>query len=88
MENATKALEMADDAGLDLVLISPNQAPPVAKILDYGKYKYELAKKAKEAYLEANENRVVKLEFIENGAHGFSKKHDVLALNAIKEFLA
>lgn len=44
-----KALEMAEDAGLDLVVISPNQAPPVAKILDYGKYKYELAKKAKEA---------------------------------------
>lgn len=40
---------MAEDADLDLVLISPNQAPPVAKILDYGKYKYELAKKAKEA---------------------------------------
>ena len=48
----------------------------------------DYAKKAKEAYLEVNENRVVKLEFIENGAHGFSKKHDVLALNAIKEFLA
>ncbi len=45
----SKALSMADEAGLDLVLISPNQAPPVAKILDYGKYKYELAKKAKEA---------------------------------------
>lgn len=45
----SKALAMADEAGLDLVLISPNQAPPVAKILDYGKYKYELAKKAKEA---------------------------------------
>ena len=44
-----QALEMADDAGLDLVLISPNQAPPVAKILDYGKYKYEMAKRAKEA---------------------------------------
>ncbi len=44
-----KALQMADDAGLDLVLISPNQAPPVAKILDYGKYKYDMAKKAKEA---------------------------------------
>lgn len=44
-----KALDMADEAGLDLVVISPNQAPPVAKILDYGKYKYELAKKAKEA---------------------------------------
>ncbi len=45
----SQALDMADEAGLDLVLISPNQAPPVAKILDYGKYKYELAKKAKEA---------------------------------------
>ena len=45
----SKALKMAQDADLDLVLISPNQAPPVAKILDYGKYKYELAKKAKEA---------------------------------------
>ena len=45
----SKALQMADDIGLDLVLISPNQAPPVAKILDYGKYKYDLAKKAKEA---------------------------------------
>lgn len=45
----SKALTMADEAGLDLVLISPNQAPPVAKILDYGKYKYEMAKKAKEA---------------------------------------
>ena len=44
-----KALKMAEDADLDLVLISPNQEPPVAKILDYGKYKYELAKKAKEA---------------------------------------
>ena len=43
----SKALEMAEDADLDLVLISPNQAPPVAKILDYGKYKYELAKKSK-----------------------------------------
>ncbi len=43
------ALKMAEDADLDLILISPNQNPPVAKILDYGKYKYELAKKAKEA---------------------------------------
>ena len=40
---------MADEAGLDLVVIRPNQAPPVAKILDYGKYKYDMAKKAKEA---------------------------------------
>ena len=45
----TKALAMADDAGLDLVVVSQNQEPPVAKILNYGKYKYELEKKAKEA---------------------------------------
>ena len=44
-----KALRMAYDADLDLVVISPNQVPPVAKILNYGKYKYELDKKAKEA---------------------------------------
>jgi translation initiation factor IF-3 len=40
---------MAQDEDLDLVVISPNQEPPVAKILNYGKYKYELEKKAKEA---------------------------------------
>jgi len=40
---------MAKDADLDLVIISPNQEPPVAKIMNYGKYKYELEKKAKEA---------------------------------------
>lgn len=43
------ALKMAKDADLDLVIISPNQEPPVAKIMNYGKYKYELEKKAKEA---------------------------------------
>ncbi len=43
------ALKMAQEVDLDLVIISPNQEPPVAKILDYGKYKYELEKKAKEA---------------------------------------
>lgn len=43
------ALQMAQDEDLDLVVISPNQNPPVAKILNYGKYKYELEKKAKEA---------------------------------------
>lgn len=40
---------MAEDAGLDLVVVNTNQSPPVAKILNYGKYKYELEKKAKEA---------------------------------------
>lgn len=43
------ALAMAADAGLDLVEISPNADPPVCKILDFGKYKYEEQKKKNEA---------------------------------------
>ncbi len=43
------ALDAAEAAGLDLVEVSPNAEPPVCKILDYGKYKYELHKKAAEA---------------------------------------
>lgn len=44
-----KGLDLATAAGLDLVEVSPNAAPPVCKILDYGKYKYEQQKKAVEA---------------------------------------
>jgi translation initiation factor IF-3 len=40
---------MAQEAGMDLVIISPNQTPPVAKILDYGRFKYQAQKKATEA---------------------------------------
>ena len=43
------ALEIAAEAGLDLVEVSPNMKPPVCKILDYGKYKYQAQKKASEA---------------------------------------
>ena len=46
---APEALDLADEAGLDLVEISPHAKPPVCKILDYGKYKYEQQKKASEA---------------------------------------
>ncbi|HCQ70761.1 MAG: translation initiation factor IF-3 [Alphaproteobacteria bacterium] len=44
-----KAIELAEEAGLDLVEISPHAKPPVCKILDFGKYKYEQQKKASEA---------------------------------------
>ena len=43
------ALQMADEQDLDLVEISPHAEPPVVKIMDYGKYKYEQQKKEKEA---------------------------------------
>lgn len=45
----SKALQMAREKDLDLVVVSPNQSPPVAKIIDWGKYKYETEKRAKEA---------------------------------------
>ena len=45
----SEALQMAADAGLDLVEIAPNADPPVCKILDYGKFKYEEQKKKNEA---------------------------------------
>lgn len=44
-----KALQIAENRGLDLVLVSPNAKPPVAKVMDYGKHKYQLEKKKKEA---------------------------------------
>lgn len=47
--NIRDAQQMADDLGLDLVEISPNAEPPVCKILDYGKHKYEQQKKLAEA---------------------------------------
>ena len=47
--SVAEGIGMADEAGLDLVEVSPNASPPVCKILDYGKYKYEAQKKANEA---------------------------------------
>ncbi len=43
------ALEKAENAGLDLVEVAPNSDPPVCRVLDYGKFMYERAKKEKEA---------------------------------------
>lgn len=44
-----EALDIASEANLDLVNVSPNAAPPVCKILDFGKYQYELQKKEKQS---------------------------------------
>lgn len=43
------AMNLADESGLDLVEISPDAQPPVCKVLDYGKYRFEMQKKAAEA---------------------------------------
>lgn len=53
--NTLRALDMAEDAHLDLVEVSPNATPPVCKILNYGKFKYEQEKKIR----DAKKNQVV-----------------------------
>ncbi len=47
--SAREAQKLADDSGLDLIKISPNANPPVCRIADYGKYRFEQAKREKEA---------------------------------------
>lgn len=73
-----KALKMADEAGLDLVEIAPEAVPPVCKIMDFGKYKYEIAQKAREA--RANQTHIVVKEIrmglkIENHDYETKKSH-------------
>lgn len=47
--SSKEAMKLAKEANLDLVKIAPNAKPPVCKIIDYGKYRYEMARKEKEA---------------------------------------
>lgn len=49
VKSRQEALEIAQNANLDLVMVAPNAKPPVCRIMDYGKYKYEQQKKEKEA---------------------------------------
>jgi len=61
-----QAIERAFGVGLDLVEISPNADPPVAKILDYGKYKYEAQKKKNEARKKQKVIEVKEIKFRPN----------------------
>ncbi len=76
-----KALELAEDRHLDLVLVSPNANPPVCKILDYGKYKYDIQKRAKEAKKKQKSIQVKEIRLT-----SFIEEHDinVKAKTAIK----
>ncbi|MFD1431971.1 translation initiation factor IF-3 [Lacticaseibacillus yichunensis] len=49
VKDTREALQLAQDANLDLVLVSPTAKPPVARIMDYGKFRFELQKKQREA---------------------------------------
>ncbi len=53
-----QALDMAREAGMDLVEVAPNARPPVARIMDYGKYKYEQSKKAHESKKKQHQSKL------------------------------
>ncbi len=61
-----RAMDLADEAGLDLVEISPNANPPVCKIMDYGKYKYEQQKRESEARKKQKTIEVKEVKFRPN----------------------
>lgn len=78
------ALDKAYDEDLDLVLVAPNANPPVCKILDYSKYKFEMAKKEKEA---RKNQKVVEVKEVRLSATIDTHDLEVKAKNANK-FLA
>lgn len=79
----TEAMRMASEAGLDLVEVSPQARPPVCKLLNYGKYKYELEKKSREQKKKASQVRLKEVRMqpkIEQHDMAFKTKH-------VQEFL-
>ena len=78
-----EALGKAEESDLDLVLISPNAKPPVAKIMDYGKYHYELQKKEKVA---KKKQKVIQVKEIRLST--FIEEHDIkVKANNANKFL-
>jgi len=69
--NTNKAISMAKEEGLDLIEIAPNAKPPVCKIIDMGKYKYEAQKKANKA-----KKRQKKIELKEIKLRPVTETHD------------
>lgn len=82
--NVFDAIALAEEVGLDLVEISPNANPPVCKIIDYGKYRYEQEKKMK----EAKKNQTI-IKMREIRMQPKIDKHDLeVKSKAIGEFLS
>lgn len=78
-----RALELARDQGLDLVLVGPNADPPVARILDYSKWRYEQQLAEKEARKKAKRTEVKSIKFrVKIDDHDYQTK-----LNHIRRFL-
>ena len=68
-------IKLAEGAGLDLVEISPNAVPPVCKIMDYGKYKYQMSKRAHEAKKKQTVKEVKMRSGTEEHDFNFKMRH-------------
>jgi len=80
-----EARARAEEAGLDLVEIAPNADPPVCKIIDYGKFKYQLSKKAQEARKNQKTTQLKEIKFrpkIDEHDYQFKKNHIIRFLTA------
>lgn len=80
-----QAQRVADDQGLDLVEIAPNAEPPVCRIMDYGKFKYDQAIKAKQARKNQSKIETKEMKFrpkIDVGDYTTKKKHVLRFLSA------
>ncbi len=77
-------MELADEAGLDLVEISPNANPPVCKVMDFGKYKYEQQKREAEA---RKKQKIIEIKEIKFRPNTDTHDYDVKMRNVFK-FLA
>lgn len=75
------AIKMAEEAGLDLVEVSPNAEPPVCKIIDFGKYKYEAQKKAHEA---KKKQKIIEIKEIKLRPNIGQNDYDVKLKNIIR----
>ncbi len=74
-------MELAEQAGLDLVEISPNANPPVCKIMDYGKYKYEQQKRESEA---RKKQKIVEVKEVKFRPNTDTHDYDVKMRNVMK----
>lgn len=79
--SAVQANDLADKAGLDLVKISPSAVPPVCKIMNYGKYMFDRAKKEKEA---RKNQKIVELKEVQLSMTIEQHDIDIKARNAVK----
>ncbi|GGH73004.1 translation initiation factor IF-3 [Compostibacillus humi] len=75
VKSRQEALEIAQKRNLDLVLVAPNAKPPVCRIMDYGKYRYEQQKKEKEARKKQKVINIKEVRFTPGiGDHDFETK--------------